>query len=448
MIPGLAARVLAFVAAGLAAAAPAPARDARRVDAIRNVHVVDTERGLVTRDQTVLIADGKIRHVGAARSVPIPPGAKILDGAGGFLIPGLIDTHVHLWWGVKNDEPLYTKWLSALLQNGITTVRHAGRTGGDAIAIRAREDAARGTLRIPRLVVSGMINRRALPMHGAPTAAALAERLVELGVDGLKVRDGLTLADVRGVVRIGRGAGIPVYGHPNDAPRPDYSIAAVESGLQGLTHVPNLIANPLPAPADAEDWQAQDLWRRSVWATMPQHEQDRLIQAMVSRGVWFEPTLIMDHVVAYDEEHVGAAKRLGLAREASEWRQGLPTYRGAELELYRRAYHGMEDFVRKFAEAGGIVLAGTDCTPMCGLVQDELALLVRAGLTPQRALRAATIDAARALRRPDVGEVKVGSRADLVLLRGNPLDDIRQSESIAAVLLDGSLIREDQEPAP
>ncbi len=88
-------QVLALVAAGLAAAAPAPAEDAPRVDVIRNVHVVDVDRGLVTRDQTILIPEGKIRHVGAARSEPIPPRAKILDGAGGFLIPGLIDTHVH-----------------------------------------------------------------------------------------------------------------------------------------------------------------------------------------------------------------------------------------------------------------------------------------------------------------------------------------------------------------
>ncbi len=154
---------------------------------------------------------------------------------------------------------------------------------------------------------------------------------------------------------------------------------------------------------------------------------------------------IIDHLVAYDAEHVGAAKRLGLLpKDASQWREGLPTYRGADLELYRRAYPNMERFVRKFAQAGGTVLAGTDCAPFCSVVQDELVLLVRAGLTPHRALRAATIDAARVLRRPDVGQVKVGSRADLVLLRGNPLDDIRQTQKIAAVLLGGSLVRQDR----
>lgn len=93
------------------------------------------------------------------------------------------------------------------------------------------------------------------------------------------------------------------------------------------------------------------------------------------------------------------------------------------------------------------MLAGTDCVPMCGFVQDELRLLVRAGLTPLQALRAATVDAAQALGRRDVGEVKVGSRADLVLLRGNPLDDIRETEKIVAVLLGGSLIQEEQKVA-
>ncbi|MDQ3471093.1 MAG: hypothetical protein M3428_01715, partial [Pseudomonadota bacterium] len=119
----LLAQAVGFLAGTLAAAAPAPAHHAPRIDAIRNVHVVDVDRGLVSPAQTVLISNGRISHIGPARSVPIRAGAKLLDGAGRFLIPGLIDTHVHLWWGMKNDQPLYTMFLSPLLSQGITTVR-------------------------------------------------------------------------------------------------------------------------------------------------------------------------------------------------------------------------------------------------------------------------------------------------------------------------------------
>lgn len=173
-------------------------------------------------------------------------------------------------------------------------------------------------------------------MHGVPTPAALAERLVEFGVDGLKIRDELSINDVKEVIRIGKQAGIPVYGHTGDTRR-DYSLAAVEYGIAGIMHVPNLISRPEGALGQAEDWQAQQLWWRSIWATMPQRQQDRLIEAMLRRGVWLEPTLITDHFVAFDAQHLAAAGRRGLLEEASEMREALPTYSGSDLELYRRA---------------------------------------------------------------------------------------------------------------
>jgi cytosine/adenosine deaminase-related metal-dependent hydrolase len=332
----------------------------------------------------------------------------------------------------------------------MTTLRNAGRGGGDARGIKAREDAERGTLHSPRLVVSGMVSAKNVGRHGVPSAAALAERLVELGVDGLKIRNQLTIDDVRQVIRIGKRAGIPVYGHTNDngLTGRDYSLVAVEAGIAGIMHVPDLISRPGGAPGDPKDWQAQWLWWRSIWATMLQDVQDRLIEAMVRRGTWLEPTLINDHWIAYEAEHLAAARRRGLLAEVAEEREGWPKFSGADLELYRRAYRNIEGFVRRFSQAGGTVLAGTDCVPVCGgFVQDELVLLVRAGLSPHKALRAATVDAARALRRPDVGQVRVGLRADLVLLRGNPLEDIRHTQNIAAVLLGGSLVREERRAA-
>ncbi|HVL78773.1 MAG TPA: amidohydrolase family protein [Sphingomicrobium sp.] len=440
-MPRLIAQMLAVLAAATVAVVPAPARDAPQIGAVRNVHIVDVQSGLVIRDQTVVIADGKIRQIGPAQNVPIPFGAKVLDGDGGFLIPGLIDTHAHLWW---DGDTLDEKPLRQFLQQGVTTIRHAGRGGRAALGIAAREAAAQDRFLSPRLVISGMVNLRSVDRHAVTNPAALAERLVELGVDGLKIREGLTINDVREVIRIGRRTGIPVYGHTNDngLSGRDYSLVAVEEGIAGLMHVPDLISRPGGAPGDPADWQAQWLWWRSIWDIMPQSEQDRLIESMVRRGAWLEPTLITDHWIAYDAEHLAASERRGVLAEATEARQGFPTYSGADLELYRRAYRNIESFVRKFAEAGGTVLAGTDCVPVCGFIQDELTLLVRAGLSPHQALRAATVDAAKALGRPDVGQVRVGYHADMVLLRGNPLDDIRQTENIAAVLLGGILLSE------
>jgi imidazolonepropionase-like amidohydrolase len=425
-----------LLAAAITAAAPARTQAVSHVDAIHSVHVVDVEEGNVFHNQTVLIANGRISHIGPAPAVQIPFGAKAIDGRGRFLIPGLIDTHAHLWW---DGERLDEEPLRRFLRNGTTTIRHAGRGGQAAAALRAREDAAKGALQSPRLVVSGMVDSRSVTRHGVPTPGALAERLVKLGVDGLKIRHGLSDEDVREIICTGRHAGIPVYGHTNDngLSGRDYSLLAVEQGISGIMHVPDLISRPGGAPGDPQDWQAQWLWWRSIWASMPQPEQERLIKAMLRQNVWLEPTLITEHWIAYEAEHLTAAQRRGLTAEVLAARRGFPTYSGSDLDLYRQTYRNIESFVRTFAEAGGTVLAGTDCVPTCGFVQDELRLLVRAGLSPHRALRAATIDAAQALGRDDVGQVRIGSRADLVLLRGNPLEDIGETENIAIVLLGG-----------
>jgi imidazolonepropionase-like amidohydrolase len=100
------------------------------------------------------------------------------------------------------------------------------------------------------------------------------------------------------------------------------------------------------------------------------------------------------------------------------------------------------DCFRCFHDAGGVVIAGTGGVPFNGAgLHDELRLLVEAGLTPTEALRAATFDAARALRVSDrVGKVAAGKLADLLVLDADPTDDIRNTTRIAAVMLDGRFI--------
>jgi imidazolonepropionase-like amidohydrolase len=102
----------------------------------------------------------------------------------------------------------------------------------------------------------------------------------------------------------------------------------------------------------------------------------------------------------------------------------------------------MKDFVGRFHRAGGIVITGTDCTPQCGYgIQDELRLLVDAGLTPAAALRAATSDAARVLGWADsVGVVKAGYVADLVILEADPLRDIANAGRVRAVVANGRFL--------
>ncbi len=445
-------RALLLLVCALLAASPVEARtsahdESRAALVIRNANVVDVRSGRVHLDQTIVVTGSRISFIGPRDKAEHPGAAPIIDADGAYLIPGLIDTHAHLWW----DDPLEHRVLSHAdlerhLDNGVTTIRQPGRTHGDAAGVEVRERARRGEIRSPRINISGMVNSRAVAKYGSADAKSLAEHLVRLGVDGLKLRDGLTIEDVREVITVGKAAGLPVYGHTSDFVPPrnaEYSAAAIASGLAGIMHVPHVVPRGKAALAkrpDPDNWQAEALWSYLGWLSVPEQNQKSLIKIMVERGAWLEPTLAVEHFMAFPQQYEALAAERGTLDLFKEVRESFPLFIGEDLALFRRAYQNMAKFVGEFARAGGIVLAGTDCT-RCAVVQDELALLVEAGLTPLQALQAGTINAAKALRYEDIGRVDVGATADLLLIEGNPLDNIRHTRSVIAVVQGGKVVK-------
>ncbi len=444
---------LLLLASALLAAPPVEAKTPARAEnrpslVIRNANVVDVRSGRVLPGQTVVVEGSQISFIGPRDKAGDAGAAQLIDAAGAYLIPGLIDTHTHLWW----DDPqqhrgLVQADLERQLDHGVTTIRQAGRTHGDAAGVEARERARRGEIRSPRISISGMVNSRAVAKYGSADAKSLAEHLVRLGVDGLKIRDGLTIKDVREVIAVGKAAGVPVYGHTADFVPPrntEYSAAAIASGLAGIMHVPPVVPRDTAALVkrpDPDDWQAEALWSYLGWLSVPEQDQKSLIKLMVERGAWLEPTLVILHVFAFPQQYEALAAERGTLELIKQAREGFPTFTGEDLALYRKAYQNMAAFVGNFARAGGLVLGGTDC-PRCALVQDELALLVEAGLTPLQALQAATINAAKALRYDDIGRIEVGATADLLLIEGNPLDNIRHTRRIIAVVQGGQVVKQ------
>jgi cytosine/adenosine deaminase-related metal-dependent hydrolase len=433
--------ILGLCVAGCGAAPGVPAPAAPVTLAFTDVHLVDVEEGRILRDRTVLVGGNRILAVGPAAGVAVPPTARVVDGRGRYLIPGLIDTHVHLAWDLDSLTVPATTGRHLLLQalHGVTTVREASTRGLERQQLAVRDAPARSGHPTPRVYVSGRIDPANIARYGACDARDLARQLIALGVDGLKVRDGLALEDVRGVLAEARAAGVPVYGHVYAYPR-----EAVGAGIDGVMHVDGLLVlppggHPVPPPADTTDWAAAWLHRMSGWLHRDRPAGDSILRSMAARGVWLEPTLLVFDWIAepdYYRDHPSSRTR-GESYEAM--RDGFPTPAGEAQAAARAAVAELGRFIARFHELGGIVLAGTDLGRLDGLdLHEELRLLARSGLPPAAALQAATIHAARALGWDDrIGSVREGKLADLVLLDANPLEDLVNTRRIQAVVLDG-----------
>jgi len=353
--------------------------------ALVGVGVVSLEGGgAVQRDQTVIVRDGRIAAIGAVGSTAVPPDAQVVDAAGAFVMPGLVDAHVHL---LRKDVDAY-------LRAGITTVRNMWGTPGVA-ALRA-EVAAGAAL--PTIFSAGpgidgppaVWPYTELPA-GADAAAALVSRQAAEGWDFIKVYDRLDAAAYAAVVRRARELNVAVVGH---VPRPAGLDAALGAGQASIEHLTGY---------------AQTV---GGWGSARQSLFAGLARRTAARAIWNCPTLL-----------VGATLHGGISDQS-------------QFVVDRRR------MVRALYDAGAPLLAGTDAgidiVPPGTSLAAEIEELAAAGLPPAAALRAATADAARFLGvDAEAGAVRVGMRADLLLLRADPLADVRALRAPLGTVLRG-----------
>lgn len=409
-----------------------------------HVAVIDMTGAPATHDMTVVVVGDRITGLGTSGTLAIPAGATIIDARGKYLIPGLIDTHVHLAWDLDARFTLTTAEQLRLLYlpNGITTVREASTRGLEAQTIRARDEAPTTGTIIPRIYVSGRIDAQRMKEAGL-NAGQLTANLIDRGVDAIKIRHGLSLHDIREIVAEAGKAEIQVWGHTYGR-EGDFTADAVSLGINGITHVlgiPPLGSGTRPAdpPDDSATWQS--LWIREAtrWLDTNDRAVDSLISSMIRHDVWLEPTLITEKLVVDADFFRGRPSLRYAVIPFEQLREGFPSPTGEDLRRYTAAFQRMKEFVRRFHDAGGLVIAGTDGLPYPGFgIHDELQLLVDAGLPPMATLQAATRNASRALGWEDtLGTVEIGKQADLVLLDANPLEHIGNTRKIHAVLTRG-----------
>ena len=415
-----------LLASACATGAPAPAGD---LLAITNATVIDGTGAQPLAGRTLLVRGGRIVRIGVAGDVRIPAGARVLDARGAYAIPGLWDMHVHALW----DTAVAERFLPAFVAHGVTGVRDMG--GTLEVLRYARGRIAAGGLAAPRIVAAGSVLDGPEPVDPSISlrvstpedTRAAVDSLARAGADFVKVYTLLPPELFRAAAARAGERGMPIAGHvpaevdPRDAAR---------AGMRTMEHM------------------RAELGGYCTRATQP--ACDSIIPVLREHAVWQTPTLLprwfrahMDSVDVADPrlaslprvvrdywlaEH---AQRLQ-ARTADDWRR----LRGEHDEERWLAGH--------LQRAGLALLAGSDAGvpfshPGIGL-HEELAMLVDAGLTPMQALQAATRNAAQALGADSLGTLEVGKMADVVLLSANPLDDIRNTRRLVAVVLGGRVL--------
>jgi imidazolonepropionase-like amidohydrolase len=403
-------------------------------------------------DAVVVVRDGLVECAGPRADCSVEPGWPLLEAGGRWVIPGLIDSHIHwqIWYDRERtlSPEVAARAGRVYLANGITTVMDVGgQRWVTPEHRRVLDSLAQSGAPAPRILHSAWINRRELEDAGTDDAGVLARSLLEKDVAGVKIREGLTMDDVVAIVREADVAGRPVYGHTyyqEGTGFLDYTAEAVTAGVDGVFHVlgiPPLPPGPDPTSPDIPEdhWEAWWLAGADLWNHATDESMDVLIRVMVEQGAWLQPTLVTEEWMVVPNYFRGHEAWRHSPLNWEEMNAGSPVFRGNDLETYRAAYLQMKRFVRRFHEAGGMVVAGTDGVPVPGFgLQEEMRLLVEAGLPPLEAIRSATHNAAAAWRWEDrIGTVEAGKAADLVILDGDPLRDILNTRRIWRVMKGG-----------
>lgn len=423
--------------------------------ALTNVTIVDVEKGQLIKNQTVIIEKDRIAEI-----IPFTPkikliNCKIINAQGSFLMPGLIDTHQHLYGYIMNNKWEDLKLIFKLmLANGVTGIREAGASVYTQQTISVRDSLNKQYYPGPKMYVSGITTTSNLKHFHISNYSDLVDTFSKIGVDGIKIKF-TTFRETKEIIDAAKRQHLPVYGHTSNLWRNetsniqgDFTMDAVEYGISGVMHVlgyapvgqNQLPQGPEPVySSESKLWEKWWLYFDALWLHADPLAEQELINEMIRKKVWLEPTLSVESVSSTYDEILRKKALQYFFYPDSSLIQGFPLPGGSELDSARLAFRRKQLFVKKFYEAGGLLLAGTDGRLYGSDLKDELRYFVGAGIPLAAVLKIVTYNNALALGWiNDLGSVTKGKLANLILLKSDPLQDINNLEKIEAILLNGN----------
>lgn len=401
-----------------------------RTVAFVGVNLIPMEKELVVKDQTVIVKNGRIAEIGPVDRVKPPADAVHVDARGKFLMPGLIDMHVHVF-----SDP---KEMRLFVANGITTVRNMA---GQPNHLKLRQQIAAGQVFGPTLYTCGPL---LLGYKDPKTVTQQVADQCAAGYDCIKLYNIFDWSPeaYKAAIDTPRDKKVPAVGHlPHNLPIE----TTLVPGRQTVEHVEELL---YPYFLKQEN--------RLDEAKIPY-----VTKLMTDSGIAIDPTLTVYHYISLivgNDSFQQLVKRPELKyispRVRNQWISNN-SYRNrfseANLPFLEKTMAFLRTLAKDLHDSGVKTLLGTDTSEdqpfvLPGFsIHEELQELVKAGLSPYEALRAGTVNAAEILNASDeIGTVQVGKRADLLLLNANPLQDISAANRRAGVMLRGRWIPESE----
>ena len=422
-------------AALAAAALLAISANAQEVTVFVNVAVIpmDTER--VLEAQTVVVRGERIESIDPAAAAQIPAGARVIDGAGRYLVPGLAEMHAH----VPTTPDSVEEVLFLYVANGVTTAR--GMLGVP-LHLELREQIARHEVLGPRLYTSGpSLNDQRV---GSPVDA---ERMVReqaaAGYDFVKVHPGPTRAEYDAAVAAAVASGIELAGH---VPA-DVGVRRVLEAKQAtIDHLDGYLEALVPESRRA----AGGFFGLNIADAADRSLIPELVAATVAAGVWNVPTqTLIDNVPSPSPTLDELLARPEIAyispQTREQWanaKRNVTSAPGYDPDRARALVAVRRELIKALHDAGAGLLLGSDAPQIFNVpgfsLHRELDSIVAAGLTPYEALRTGTANPAVFFDAVDeFGTIREGLAADFMLVSGNPLEDVAALERPEGVMVRG-----------
>jgi len=390
------------------------------------------------------------RIIPADSSDSLPEAPQVIDVGSSYILPGLIDAHVHF-------RPWYPE---IFLHYGVTSLMDTGPCGAECEEdpnewiLRYKRALDDGSRRGPTLYITGMkldgpdgkTDNHVWRLQSLDEISTKIEFLASMGVTAIKAEEFLPVDFRKRVIEEANKRGLPVVGHSRDA------VESINLGMRFIEHT-----YPIARALATDPELAYQLGRNSEHL-IDMNRLPEVIDLMLENKVYLNPTLLgrfrflSEKRFQYSEQ----AKQL-LSEELfqampEEHRSPLPdsflrgeTMPAEERRMHEKAYENVKVLLKEFSSQGGLLLAASDATQrsMPGLATHrEVQLLVEAGVTPYAALLGATRYPAELLRKEElIGTVQEGRQADLLIVSANPLQDIAATEDIEYVIKKGVIER-------